>query len=185
MSYNPYPYRRHLDKMAAALDGKSQTELVEIILREMDEAADAWRANENRKAESATDRKRAAQHRLASDFGAARGWRISNSDFGITALSRGGVRGGKDWWCAPPRPVFDHSWFYRVGRRAAAIATHPYVVDEAACREYAAAIGLTVEFPDYPSWWFPGHTVFALYIGPVGRAAPVGSLETASTAVIA
>jgi hypothetical protein len=177
--YNPY--RRQLDKMAAALDGKGPAELVEIILHEMGEADKAYKSDKPWRASYARDRECAAQRRLAIDFGASRGWRLSDSDFGIEALSRGGVSGGSDWWCAPPRPHFDHSWFYRVGRRAAAIATHPYHVDEEECRAFAAARGLTVEFPDYPSWYYPGHSIFVVYIGLVGlRPASRPALEQAS-----
>jgi hypothetical protein len=151
--------------------GKSPAELVEIILSEMNEATDARKVNKAGRVQSARDRQRAAQRRLALDFGAARGWRLSDSDFGIDALSRGGVSGGSDWCREPPRPFFDHSWFYRVGRRTAAIATHPYHVNEVECRAFAASRGLTVEFPaDYPSWYYPGHSKLAVYIGPVGRA---------------
>jgi hypothetical protein len=142
------------------------------------EAADASRANKHLQARYLHDRMYAIQRRLALDFGALHGWRLSDSHFGIEALARGGVSGGEDWWCEPPRPYFDHCYYYRVNRRAAAIVAHLYDYDDVECRAFAVSNRLTIEQQgDYPSWWFPGFTTLVVYAGPVGLAAEIAHFE--------
>jgi hypothetical protein len=34
---------------------------------------------------------------------------------------------------------------------------------KAEARAWAAALGLVAEFPDFPSWWFPGATVLCVF----------------------
>lgn len=71
--------------------------------------------------------------------------------------------------------LLDHAYCVKRGRYAAAIAAHLYEGEFAAhrarCEALAARYGLTLEVPDYPSWYYPGATRFVLYIGPAGHAA--------------
>jgi len=105
------------------------------------------------------------RHRLARDYGALRGWTWSESTFGPAVLSRRGVHGARDHsgqW--PGGGIADHNYFYRANRRAAALVTHPYDVDQAKMEAWATEHRLKVSFPtDYPSWWYPGRTSIVVY----------------------
>ena len=111
--------------------------------------------------------------RLALDFAESRGWTLSRSDFVLAALARGGVHGGYLPYPYDHHTTMDHSYYFRRNRRAAAIAAHLYegafLANRARCEALAAALGLTLELPDYPSWYYPGATTLVLYVGPAGR----------------
>jgi len=61
------------------------------------------------------------------------------------------------------RPLFDHTYWLRVGRGGKpnrwtkfVIATHPYGVTErykVDAGAYAERVGARVEYPEFPSWW--------------------------------
>ena len=67
-----------------------------------------------------------------------------------------------------PHDQFDHPYYYRRGRHAAAIAAHlygwPHVRER--CEATARQHGLVLEVPDFPSWWFPGQTTLVVYRCP-------------------
>jgi hypothetical protein len=122
-------------------------------------------------------RQKAMERRLAIDFGAARGWTLSPSSFGFTTLAlgkqhAGGRRSdeGNGWFSGEISSCFDHPYWYRCSRKAAAIAAHLYGMPGCLkqCETVAARFGLTFEVPDFPSWWNPGGTTLVLYVGPVG-----------------
>ncbi len=72
------------------------------------------------------------------------------------------------WW--------DHPNFFRVGRRAVAVAAHLYGgVDEAAA--WAASVGLIASFPAEESWWNPPRTKLVLYEPGVAGAAIIDLAE--------
>ena len=120
--------------------------------------------------------------RLALDFGVARGWTLTQKDFGLRTLAEGKMHGGGQRLSFLGRDKnpdvgrffrqFDHSYFYRRKGKAAAIAPHLYALDqhEPECRELAQRFGLTFEVPDFPTWWDPGPagTTLVVYIGPAG-----------------
>ena len=119
--------------------------------------------------ESRSLERRALKYRLAFDFGKQYGWKQSSREFTPMVLARGGVwdrecYGARGLW---PREFADHPYFYRMGRNAAALASHPYDVTKAtkiAAKAWAEANGLTVAFPDdFPSWWFPGDTTLVVF----------------------
>ena len=105
------------------------------------------------------------QYSLAIDFGLSRGWTLTMADFSPAVLAgrkaHGGYLPNGSWSFA------DHTYWYRQGRRAAAVATHPYDVDESYRTEaarWAAGKGLSITDPtDFPSWWLPGRTAFVLF----------------------
>jgi hypothetical protein len=103
---------------------------------------------------------RAHQREAARAFGAARGWALSDSAFGVETLARGGCSGAGDGLL--PRGAWDHPYFYRVGRRAAAVAAHLYDGVEHASG-WARSVGLVASFPPEPSWWNYPHTTLILY----------------------
>ena len=69
-------------------------------------------------------------------------------------------------------PGADHGSHYRIGRRVMALVEQPYrrPDDDAAGRSdmhaWAAARGLALTVPDFPSWWYPGRTALCLFHRP-------------------
>jgi hypothetical protein len=122
----------------------------------------------------------AARRRLAIDFGAARGWALSKTDFGLRTLGEGKMHGNMysrsndNPYPGNYHDQFDHPYFYRRGRKAAAIAAHlyNYPAKHDQCEAIAARFGLAVETPDFPSWWNPGSTRLVVYVGPAGQDPP-------------
>jgi hypothetical protein len=124
---------------------------------------------------------RAAQLRLATDFGAARGWRLSDAAFGLRTLGEGKQHAGGmrcSMFSRHSNPGagefhdnFDHPYYHRRNRKAAAIAAHlyNYPANRAACEKIADHYGLQFEVPDFPSWCYPNGTKLVVYIGPEGR----------------
>jgi hypothetical protein len=119
----------------------------------------------------------AAQYRLATDFGAARGWRLSDARFTLRVIAEGKQHDGGRLFDRYRNPNagdfhdnFDHPYYYRNNRRAAAIAAHLYNYpgNRLACERLAGAFGLRFEVPDFPSWWNPGSTTLVVYVGPAG-----------------
>ncbi len=120
------------------------------------------------------------QYSLAIDFGLSRGWTLTMADFSPAVLANRKAHGGYNdngWWS-----FVDHTFWYRQGRYAAAVATHPYTVDggyrtEAAC--WANNKKLSITYPaDFPSWWLPGRTTLVLFT-PMLPPAVRGSGRTA------
>lgn len=105
------------------------------------------------------------QYSLAVDFGLSRGWTLTLTDFSPAVLADRKAGGGHDdhgcWGFT------DHTFWYRQGRHAAAVATHPYAVDDRYRTEaarWASARKLSVTYPaDFPSWWLPGRTTLVLF----------------------
>lgn len=113
------------------------------------------------------------QQAAAIDFGASRGWSLSQKQFDLIALAEGKQHQGArplDMSLSMLHQCFDHPYFYRRNRKAAAIVAHlygwPKVRPE--CEKAAAMYGLTLNVPDLPSWWYDGTTIVA-YIGPAGQ----------------
>jgi hypothetical protein len=118
--------------------------LAEMITEVMDEAAAARRVwnmvepddPERWLAERRMVRRlRALQRRLELDFGAAHGWRLSRTTFGLVTLSLGKRHGGNrsydedqgnGHWRGDFRVSFDHPCYYRRDGKAAAIVSHLY-----------------------------------------------------------
>ena len=161
--------KKLLDEM---IDEASELEPIfdaaDEIRRLEDEIAEETKAKSYNIVRRLIGRQRELQHRLAVDFGERRGWRLADKPFGIDALIRGKVSGRNDWEVGP-HPYFDHCSYYRLNRRAAAIAAHLYdfTLREERCAAYADEAGLTLEIPDYPSWYYPGFSKLFVYIGPV------------------
>jgi hypothetical protein len=119
----------------------------------------------------------AAQHRLAVDFGASRGWTLTTKDFGLRTLAEGKQHDFGHRYTMFRRDLnpsagefhdqFDHPYHYRRQRKAAAIAAHlyNYPANKAECEKLAAHYGLDFEVPDFASWWNPGGTTLVVYIG--------------------
>jgi hypothetical protein len=109
--------------------------------------------------------------RLALDFADSREWILARTDFGLATLARGGCWGAES--PALVHDTFDHPYYFRRNRRAAAIAAHLYEgafqANRARCEALAGRLGLTLELPDYPSWYYPGATTLVVYVGPAGR----------------
>ncbi|HEY8126127.1 MAG TPA: hypothetical protein VIF88_12000 [Methylocystis sp.] len=108
--------------------------------------------------------------RLAAMFGESRGWRLSEAPFGWRILARG-TYSARDWASVQLPPGCDHTYYYRhKGGRVAAIATYPYAPaferNRAECEAFARKFRLGLEFPDWPSWHFPGETTFVLWTVP-------------------
>jgi hypothetical protein len=73
--------------------------------------------------------------------------------------------------------LFDHGYYYRLDRCAAAIAAHVY--DWApekleAAADWGAQRGLAVSIPEFPSWWYPGRTTLLLWRSSQSFAEAVG-----------
>ena len=122
----------------------------------------------------------AAKRRLATEFGAERGWTLSKKRFGLLALKRATafspIRNFADARADElPHCLFDHPYFYRTDRKAVAIAAHLYGVPDN-LPAFAAENGIHVEKPDFVSWWYPGATKLVLYTksGIVGEQGEQG-----------
>lgn len=111
---------------------------------------------------------------LAIEFGRRHGWNRARSIFwnaGVLArrsTTASSIRTGESFGLEGD--LFDHSYCYREASRpyrAAAIAAHLY--NNSASKpgdlaEKANSLGLTLSWPDFPSWWLPGSTSLALYV---------------------
>lgn len=112
---------------------------------------------------------RELQQQLAADFGRRHGWQLSPTRFFLTTLARGGVFDRDDVDLAlggdEGHEGYDHPYFYRVNRRARALAVHLYDAKDrqGEILTWAKDRGLQASFPDYPSWWYPGQTTLVLY----------------------
>jgi len=109
------------------------------------------------------DQKRQA----AIEFGKDRGWKLSDAPFDLETLARRGVSGGS-YWSRRPRELLDHSEFYRVNRRAAAIVSHTYLMGDnyglSKAHECADAFGLVFEWiGTEQSWYYPGRTNLVVF----------------------
>jgi hypothetical protein len=164
---------------STVIDRMKQHETAAIEAERNWKASRDWRAKDTAQREFAMER--AAQLRLAIDFGAGRGWKLTNSDFGLRTLAEGKQHDGGQRYSMFGRHTnpsagdyhynFDHSYYYRRDRKAAAITAHLYGFPSirAACEKLAAEFGLEFEVPDFPSWWNPGATTLVVYVGPAGR----------------
>jgi len=110
---------------------------------------------------------RALQRRCAEDFGAARGWRLSRSEFGPRTLAlqrrrvylKTGIGLLPEWsW---PHIYADHPYHYRAAGRAAGLVAHVYAVP-GDIDVWAEEQGLRASLLP-GSWWFPGATQIVLY----------------------
>jgi hypothetical protein len=118
------------------------------------------------------------ERRMAIDFGAARGWTLSRTTFGLRTLAEGKQHDGGQRYMIDGHnrnpeigmfhTCFDHPYFYRRHRKAAAVAAHLYGMPNCRreCETLAATFGLLFEVPDFPSWWNPGATTLVVYVGP-------------------
>jgi hypothetical protein len=151
------------------IDVKRQMEADASMSR--DEIVAALLADIHDKSRAAAVRRVARKRRLAIEFGEKYGWRLSEKRFGLLALKRRSVfsmiRDDADVSDDHlPHELFDHPYFYRVDRKAVAIAAHPYGFNKNACDDFAKRHGLKLEVPDFPSWWYPNATTLVVYIGP-------------------
>jgi hypothetical protein len=114
------------------------------------------------------------QEILKHRFGEQHGWKLSPAAFTLKCLARGGRHDGNgyDPTFGYLHDAFDHPFYYRLNRRAVAIATHLYnwPTNETACRQIAQAYGLDVcEDISFPSWWYPAATKLVLWTGAIER----------------
>lgn len=112
----------------------------------------------------------AIRFRLWCEFGNTRGWLPTRSWFSTQVLANGKVHAGRGRHYGREWPFTDHRYAFRwPDRRAAAVAGNPYDLGpddtdgRARAAEWAAINGLKVSFPDFPSWWNPGHTNLVLF----------------------
>jgi hypothetical protein len=132
---------------------------------------------------------RAAQVRLAIDFGAPRGWRWTQFVFGLRTLAEGKRHAiGQLFRSRDKYPIandfqaqFNHPYYYLRDSKAAAIAAHLnnppfYEETRSECETVACRFGLTFEVPDFPSWHYPGSTVLVLYTARGARNAKSNTL---------
>jgi hypothetical protein len=120
------------------------------------------------KSRAAAVRRVARKRRLAIEFGAQYGWKLSEKRFGLLALKRGSVfsmiRDDADVSDDHlPHELFDHLYFYRRAKRAVAIVAHPYHFDQDAAAAFAKKHDLCWESPAFPSWWYPGATTLIVF----------------------
>jgi hypothetical protein len=141
--------------------------------------------------QNAIARQKAMERRLAIDFGAARGWTLSPSSFGLNTLSLGKQHAGgrhsdegNGWFRGDIANCFDHPCWYRCNRKAAAIVAHLYGMPSCRnqCEAVAARFGLIFEVPDFPSWWNPGSTTLVIYVGPAGLCSSDAEFSSSGTA---
>ncbi len=111
----------------------------------------------------------ALRHRLADDFAAARGWKLTISPLSTKEVARRATPGG-NWhrraneWSA----YLPNSSFYRGedGRVAAAVG-HPTAEliegNPLLVEMWAVEQGLILSRPDSPSWQHPGRTVLVMF----------------------
>jgi hypothetical protein len=170
---------------AARLESASPEALIRKMLAHTNAAAELdrqFRTERTAKLQFIRDQERlgeeAARRRLAIDFGARNGWTLSRTEFGIGTLGKGKVHGhmgfGGPYYSDNPYPgtyhnQFDHPYFYRRDRKAAAIVAHLYNYpgNHDSCVAIAERYGLAFSAPDdFPSWWFPGATRLVVYRGP-------------------
>jgi len=109
------------------------------------------------------DQKRQA----AIEFGKDRGWKLSDAPFSLQTLARRGVS-GDSYWQNRPTQIIDHSDFYRVNRRAAAIVSHTYLQGDdyglEMAQECADNFGLVFEWiGTEQSWYYPGRTSLVVF----------------------
>jgi len=100
-------------------------------------------------------------------YGAERGWTRSKAQFLPSTLAKGAMHNGGRRVDAASREMpwnlMDHVYYWKQGRRPAAIVAHPYGCNtgekRAEAQAWAARHGLRLTFPtDFPSWRFPGWT---------------------------
>ena len=103
-------------------------------------------------------------------FAASRGWTVGKHAFSLRQLltathSRSWYDyRGESWY-----PAIDHAEYYRLPTRPwrpAAILSHSYA-PSAEITKFAADNGLSVEFLDMPSWYYPGGTTAVLFTAKV------------------
>jgi hypothetical protein len=171
MMISNYDYQKAAEQYRA-MDHAS---LSALILQKMHEAAEHSRAGRQRELRISEREHSAAQRRLAIDFGEVRGWKLTDRQFDLMTLSRGKQHSGARDYSGRHQPghhhsSFDHPYFYKRDRKAAAIVAHlygwPSDTCRAECAEIADRYGLKIETPDFPSWWYPGGTTLVVYTGP-------------------
>jgi hypothetical protein len=139
-----------------------------------DAADPAHRYISRRRADETYRYFQSVQLAAALKFGIERGWTLTKSEFSLKMLARGSTETGGSWcdaqwdrggWRGDLHAVFDHAYYYRRDRRAAAIVAHLYNWPDvrAQCEAVAAHYGLTFEAPDYPSWWNLHGTKLVVY----------------------
>jgi hypothetical protein len=114
--------------------------------------------------------------RMALDFIEPRGWVLAQRGFDLKTLASGKyytTGGGCDRIPGSYHTELDHAYLFRVvNGRAAAVGANLYgwesedVVKR--CHALAERYGLTLEVPDYPSWYYPERAKLVVYIGPAG-----------------
>jgi len=108
----------------------------------------------------------ALRNQYARRFGRSRGWNLGQTGFSPSALAKGiGQRSGRhrggDW------KYLDHSYWYWWNYRPAAVATHPYSVNDQykeQAGQWAKERGLNVNYPsDFETWWYPRRTTLVVF----------------------
>jgi hypothetical protein len=180
--------RKAIRQLAEELAGLDPTLVVEHLKQHRAAAQEAqrqWQATRDRHCRASAQREfaleGAAQYRLAADFGAARGWQLTDAEFTLRTMAEGKQHDGRRCWRTFDRcgsnpnagdfhDNFDHPYYYRNNRKAAAIAAHlyNYPVNRSACERIATTFGFQLQMPDFPSWWNPGATTLVVYVGPAG-----------------
>jgi hypothetical protein len=112
--------------------------------------------------------------RASRAFGEMRGWTLAYGDgegarFGIYPIVRGSKRQpSRATTVLGPQDLFDHPFGYKDAEGfPVAIVSYPYSGHgkRDAARTFASGHGLRVEFPDLPSFWYPGRTSIFVWTG--------------------
>lgn len=181
--------QRQLEQDIKQYEGVDPWQLADLLRKTMEEVRDISRAysamsksdEPQKRAEARRDLRRkewfqnVLRHRLMIDFGAQFGWKPSHTEFGLKTLSQGKMHGnmgyGDNPYSGSFHDQFDHPYYYRHERKAAAIAAHlyNYPTNRESCLELAELYNLRLIVPDFPSWWFPGFTTLVAYVGKGGE----------------
>jgi hypothetical protein len=163
--------------------GINPLELAAMVKNDEQAISTFWRdehaANKLRFAmQTAIAHQKAIERRLAIDYSAARGWTLSATSFGLGTLALGKQHAGSrpsdegnGWFRGDISNCFDHPYWYRCNRKAAAIAAHLYGMPTCRCQceTVAARFGLIFEIPDFPSWWNPGQLCWCSMSGQLAH----------------
>jgi hypothetical protein len=140
--------------------GLTRAEVAERLINDIEDTSRA-----------AAVRRAARKRRLATEFGAQRGWTLASKPFGRLALIRRAVHSSarnryEEISDDLPHEFFDHPYFYRADRRAVAIAAHLYAFGPdrtERLKKFCEANGLNWETPDFPSWWYPRQSTLVVF----------------------
>ena len=143
--------------MSEELSGLPPLRLADMIRDVDQEIREASHAGALTRVVAAARQRNALEARAALDFGAACGWHLSWSSFGLATLACGRPSGCSDedggYFDLEGRNLCEHPYWYRRGGNPAAIAVHlaNWPDCRGACEFLATEFGLGLLIPDFPS----------------------------------